>query len=264
MRVKLRGYTLLACLAILSSCALIVVPYGPSGSGWPSQVFFERDYRFSSGGRIDLQVENIETEIKISGHKEEKVRLSASQSLPFYQRGMWVSGRQRLFPQIKVEPEEQVLRIRIIGRQTSPFPLKIELFVPQNIKLDSINLEAGEVTISDLYGSVRVNLDKGDLKINNFSGSLEAEIIKGDIEAEVIDLREGDEIKLQTNNGNITLFLEPETSARIEAEARNGRISSDLPGEKLTGNPLKATLIEGKALIILKTLKGDILIRSIK
>lgn len=52
---------LLVSLIILSSCALIVVPYAPSGSAWPSRVFFERDYKFPSGGRIDLQIEDRES-----------------------------------------------------------------------------------------------------------------------------------------------------------------------------------------------------------
>lgn len=251
-------------LIYLASCALVFVPYYPGGGDWPGQVFFDHRYQFSSGGKIDLEVEEIEVELEIMGQKEDEVRLVASQSLPFYRRGMMTSGLRRSSPQVKVETLEEALKIRIEGRKQTVFPVRIMMNVPRKINLDQINLKEGKVTIRDLFGSARINLERGNLKINNFSGSIEASVGKGNIEAEVLDLRDNDEITLMTEEGDLTLFLEPEAGAKIQAETLEGRLNFDFPFEETSDKYVVTTLNEGKAVIILRSMKGNINVRKIK
>ncbi len=104
-------------LFCLVSCALVFVPYYPGGGDWPGQVFFDHRYKLSSGGTIDLKIEEIEVEIEITGQKEDEVRLVASQSLPFYRRGMMTTGLRRSAPQVKVETLESALKIGLEGRK---------------------------------------------------------------------------------------------------------------------------------------------------
>ncbi len=247
-----------------TSCALIYVPYYSAGSHWPGQVFFDHRYPLSSGGRIDLEVEDIEVELEIIGQKKEEVRLVASQSLPFYRRGITVTNWRQSIPQVKTEILKSDLKIKIEGRKQTLFPVKIEMNVPRNINLGFINLKEGNLSIRDLYGSAKINLEKGNLEINNFSGSLEASVAVGDIEVEVLDLRENDEITLITKEGDITLFLEPEAAASIEAEAINGRLTFDFPIEDTSSNFVVTTLNEGKARIVLRSMKGDIRVKKVK
>lgn len=136
--------------------------------------------------------------------------------------------------------------------------------VPRNINLDEINLEKGTLSIRDLFGSARINLERGSLKVNNFSGSIEASVAKGNVEVEVLDLRENDKIMLMTEEGDITVFLEPEAGARIQAEAINGRLNFDFPLEETSDNRAITSLNEGQAVIILRTMKGDISLKKIK
>ncbi|MCX7974546.1 MAG: hypothetical protein N3B16_08600 [Candidatus Aminicenantes bacterium] len=255
---------ILLFLIFFVSCAVVFVPYAPSGSGWPSQVFFDHRNKFPFGGTIDLSIGELETEIEISGHKKEEVWVVASQSLPFYRPPMVLSSRRSLFPQIKVNQKVDILEIRVEERKPTIFPIKVDLSVPQNVKLESINLKTGKIFIHDLFGLIRVNLEKGDLKINNFSGSIEASVMKGQIEVEILDLKNEDEVRLMTEEGKITLFLEPEASAKIEAHALHGQISCEFPLQKPIENPLIVSLNEGKAILFLRTLNGDIEIKKIK
>lgn len=251
-------------LICLASCALVFVPYYPGSGDWFGQVFFDHRYKLSSGGKIDLEVEEIEAEIEIIGQKEDEVRIVASQSLPFYRRGVITGGLRQSAPQVKVENLEAALKIRIEGRKKSVFPIKIALNVPKNINLDEINLKEGEVIIRDLYGTARINLERGNLKISNFSGSIEASVGEGDIETEVLDLRDNDEITLMTEKGDITLFLEPEAGAKIQAETLDGRLNFDFPLEETSDKYIFTTLNEGKAAIILRSMKGNISVKKIK
>ena len=82
--------------------------------------------------------------------------------------------------------------------------------VPQDISLEEIIGRDGDVLIRDLYGSVVVKMRKGFIEVENFSGSLIATVNEGSIRARILDLREKDEVKLLTENGDIILYLEPD------------------------------------------------------
>jgi len=247
----------------LSACAIVVMPYYSGGGDWPARIFFDHRYKLPSGGSLDLLIEEVEAEIEIVGQKEEEVHIVASQSLPFYRRGVVMGGLSHSFPQIKVETRESALKIRVEGRKQTLFPVKISMTVPRNVNLERINLKEGSITIRDLFGQARIEQERGNLKIQNFSGSIEASVMKGNLEAEVLDLRENDDIKLLTEEGDITLFLEPEASAHIEAQALLGRLIFEFPHEERADNYLVTTLNEGGAKIFLRSMKGDIKVRKI-
>jgi len=259
---RLTGIILL--LIVFSSCAIVFMPYYSAGGDWPARVFFDHRYKLPSGGSLDLLIEEVEAVIEIVGQKEEEVHIVASQSLPFYRRGVMMGGLSRSFPRIEVENQESALKIRVEGRKQTLFPINISLTVPRNVNLKRINLKEGSVTIRDLFGQARIDPERGNLKIKNFSGSLEASVMKGNLEAEVLDLRENDDIKLLTEEGDITLFLEPEASAQIEAQALRGRLTFEFPYEERDENCLVTTLKEGGAKIFLRSMKGDIKLRKIE
>ena len=248
----------------LSSCAIVFMPNYSGGGNWPAQIFFDHRYKLPSGGSLDLRIEEVEAEIEIVGQKEEEVRIVASQSLPFYRRGVVMGGLSRSFPRIEVGTQESALEIRVEGRKQTLFPLKISLTVPRNVNLERINLKEGNITIRDLFGRARIELERGNLKIQNFSGSIEASVMKGNLEAEVLDLRENDDINLLVEEGDITLFLEPKASAQIEAQALRGRLIFEFPHEATADNYLVTTLKEGGAKIFLRSMKGDIKVRKIE
>jgi len=249
-------------IIFLSSCAFIIVPYSPPGSSWPQQIIYDRTFPLTSGGQVDLAVEGLEAEVEIAGADKEEVRIIASQSLPFYRRGIVIAGSRQDSPRVEVEPLESRLKVKVTAKRQTIFPVRLELRVPRRVELTPIFLESGNIFVRDLFGLVSVNLGTGNLKVSNFSGSLLALLDKGQIEAEVLDLREEDEINLMSGEGNISLLLEPQVSARLEAEAPEGQISSDFPLDQSQSNQVSATLGAGKAKIVLTALKGDIKLKK--
>jgi len=245
-------------IGFLSACAFIIVPYSPPGSSWPQQIIYDRTFPLTSGGQVELSLEGLEAEVEIAGGVKEEVRITASQSGPFYRRGIVIAGSRRDSPRFEVEPSESRLKVKVAAKKETIFPVRLELRVPRQVELRPIYLEKGNIFIRDLFGLVAVNLGRGNLKVSNFSGSLSAMLDKGQIEAEVLDLREEDEINLMSGEGNISLLLEPQVSACLEAEAPEGRISSDFPLDQSQSNQVTATLGEGKAKIVLTALKGNI------
>jgi len=258
---KITGVIL--ALVCFNACAIVISPYYSGGGNWPAQIFFDHRYKLPSAGSLALHIEEVEAEIEIVGQKEEEAHIVASQSLPFYRQGMMMGGLSRSFPRIKVETGESALEIRVEGRKQTLFPVKILLTVPENINLERINLKEGNITIRDLFGRARIELERGNLKIQNFSGSIEASVMRGNLEAEVLDLRENDDISLLAEEGDITLFLEPEASAHIEAQALRGRLTFEFPHEGTADNYLVTTLKEGGAKIFLRSMKGDIKVKKI-
>lgn len=259
------GLILVLGVSLLTiSCAFIIVPYPQARAPWSSRLFYDRTFPLESGGRVEFLAEASEVSLEIKGQEKEELRLTASQSLPFSARGAIVLGPGRSQPRIETEIRESSLLIRVEERKETGFPIKVDLQVPRKVELNPIRIINGEVIVRDLFGSLVVHLEGGKLKINNFSGSVDASVETGDIEAEILDLREEDELNLRTMEGNILLSLESQAEATIEAKAVDGHIASDFPSGPETGNHLVFRLGEGKARIFLTTLHGDIRIKRIE
>ncbi|MEW5901506.1 MAG: hypothetical protein AB1715_08615, partial [Acidobacteriota bacterium] len=101
--------------------------------------------------------------------------------------------------------------------------------------------------------------------VRNFSGSLDIQTGRGRVEAEVLDLRSQDEIHIRLEEGDIVLFLQPGVGAELEAEAPEGGISSEIElGQTLPAAKVSVQLGEGKTVIDLTALRGDIRIRKVE
>ncbi len=84
-------------------------------------------------------------------------------------------------------------------------------------------------------------MEDGNVRISNFSGSVDLLAGRGRVEVELLDLRAEDEVLLTVKEGDMTVYLQPNASARIEAAASNGEVTSDfelgtaLPAKKAAG-----------------------------
>jgi DUF4097 and DUF4098 domain-containing protein YvlB len=144
-------------------------------------------------------------------------------------------------------------------------PIHFVISVPHSINLTDIRINRGQVHLADVYGNVRVELDEGDISVENFSGSLDLTLIRGSAEAEVLDLRKDDEVKITTKEGDVTLLLQPEVSVRLEASATNGEVNSEFDlGQDLPAKKVSAQIGKAEAAVQLMTLNGDIHLKKIK
>lgn len=253
-------------ILLSSSCVVAVVDFPDTFGAFPSKDF-QRVVPLEPGGILSL--ENIDGDIAIYGWDRNEVEIRAEKLLPrSYGRRVRVLSLKHLSPRIELDRFEDFVKI-----QTRPASsadrggvVNYDMMVPQSINLKDIIGKRGDVVIADLYGEVYVKLESGHIAVKNFSGSLTASVEKGSVETELYDLRSEDRIRITTKEGDITLFLEPEMVAYIDARTPKGAILSEFD----MGVPLPAREIsveiggrEG-AILSLSALEGDIHLNKIE
>ncbi len=243
-------------LVLLSACVIAVVDYSSSDGRWTPRSSFRRTLDLGPGGTVSLK--NARGDIEVEGWGEEKVEISAEERRTFPSaRRFYVSSWRQSGLNVRVESSPGSVRI-----ETDPAIQRDEarrvnfaLFVPHSVRLQSIRNKSGDVRVADIYGSVELDLGEGTVKIENFSGSVDVRLGTGDVEAELLDLRQEDEVRITTERGDIRLYLEPQAEVRLEASAPRGNVLSDFDLGKEEGPAQKTRLA-------LTAFNGDIRIKK--
>jgi DUF4097 and DUF4098 domain-containing protein YvlB len=255
-----------AIFLLFSSCVIAVVDFRDNVEGFPSEGFY-KIVPLEPGGTLSL--ENIDGDIAIYGWERNEVEVTAEKLVPrSYGRRVRVFSLKHMMPQIELDRFEGFVKIRTKAASgiRGGGIVNYEVMVPQSIDLKNIIGKEGNIVISDLYGKVFAELERGDVTVKNFSGSLTVSAMVGSVESELYDLRSEDEVKITTNEGDITIFLQPEVTAHIDAQAPNGSILSEFDlKESLPAREVSVEIGgEGGAFLSLSTLKGDIHLKKIE
>jgi hypothetical protein len=115
-----------------------------------------------------------------------------------------------------------------------------------------------------MYGEALLRLEDGDIRVENYSGSLDAELTRGSIQAELIDLRAEDAVRLILGEGPVSLLLEPAFAGRLEADAPAGSLACDFtldPAADKNRASGKIGTGEG-ALVTVSARKGSVTVRK--
>jgi len=262
-RLPIMGLGLILALALTGSCIITVVDYGPSG--YPKADEYEKSLPLPMGGTVSLN--NIKGDIEIRGWERAQVDIFAEKLMPIpRETKVRILRWDRSLPDIDVDRLEDHVRIRTRpARDREASPVNYYLSVPEAVNLKDITAESGSIFVYDLYGESDIELKEGDIQIDNFSGSLNASVVTGSVKARLYDLREEDVIRIDTQRGDVTVFLQPQVGALIEAEAQGGEIISDFDlGLNPPANKVSASIGETGAKLSLSTLDGNVYIRMIK
>ena len=257
-----KGFQALAILsfaALAASCITIVDP--EQARPWQQAAEVRRTMDFQAGGTVT--VEHTLGDVEITGWDNNSVEVVATgrPGEPGYGRTVHVDTAEDLEPSVDVREAGGALRIRTrsLGGPWAPSGLDYSIKVPRSVNLKGITLDKGDVTVSDIYGRVEAAISEGHLTVKNFSGSLKASIETGQADVELLDVRQGDDVEITVQRGDISIRLEAETSARVEAQAPGGEITSDYDlGLKLPARALTSQLGSGGATIKLTALRGNI------
>ncbi len=255
---------LLSVSIFMNSCIVAVVDYREP-SPTISTGKFHKAVSFDPGGTLSL--ENFNGDIEVLGWDKDEVEVYAEKMLPLaYGQKIRLQPAGRLKPKIDFDRFEEFIKIKTIpgGRDEETAGVNYYLNVPHSINLKDIVAKNGDITLADFYGKAFVELQSGNINVENFSGSLTASVNDGTITASLYDLRAEDEIRITVKKGDITVYLQPEVNARIEASAPNGNISSDFDlAESLPAQSVSAQVGEGGALVSLSSLNGNIHIKKL-
>ncbi len=252
-------------LLFLCSCFYIRVDY-PYEEGRVPMEDYHKVVPFEPGGTLSL--ENVNGDVEIAGWEREELDVYARKIVQWPERTrVYVYPWNEFSPGIVFDQFEDFVKIRTksAAGDEEAGTVHFSIDVPHSINLKDIVVERGTIIISEVYGEIHLDLAEGDVVLDGFSGSLSASVITGSIEASLYDLREQDEIVITSKEGDITLSLEEDVRAHIEASFPNGEISSDfdfeIPSDK---KEIDWQLGEGGTFISLTALNGQIKINKIE
>jgi hypothetical protein len=263
---KLSGLIILAGLFLSVSCVIAVVdPRHPERPTISLSQFY-RSLPLKPGGSIFLN--NTAGNITIDGWDDENVEVLVDESmgLPPSAR-FYFLGWRRPKPNIQIESGGEEIRIQTprSGKEQDYRLFSYRLQVPRSVNLQEILNGQGDIEISDIFGNLRIRGKEGTIRVRNFSGPLDITLGSGDVEAELLDLRPEDEVRVTVEDGDITLYLEPGVGAELEARIPEGTISSefDLPQANQAGM-VAAKLGDGGTRISLIVKRGDVKILRVE
>ena len=259
--------TIMVITAVLSlcSCFYIRVEYAALEGMAPMGEFHEV-VPFMPGGTLSL--ENFNGSIEIRGWEKEEVEVYAKKMFRLPDRTrFYVFPKRDVDPRIEFDIFENFLKIRTAETSKENQESRVDFYidVPHAINLRDIITQKGDILVSDLYGDVYVDLTDGNIVIENYSGSLTASVVFGSVSGSFYDLRQEDEIIITVSEGDITVYLEENAQAHLEASVPNGEIFCDFEAEKSSeAEKFVLDLGEDGAFLSLTALNGDVKIRQIK
>jgi hypothetical protein len=259
VRDKIAALAAAALLIVSEACVIAVVDY-PADRSFPSETSTEL-YDFREGGELIL--ENMDGDIEISGWDRNEVEVVFEKYFSPPAGGRFgIYGRRDFVPQVDVEEAEGSLQIRTRLREMEMGRVNFILKVPYSVNLRRIIGREGKIRISGVYGLANLEMIKGNIEVENYSGSLYVFVEDGSIQAELMDLHNMDEIRLNANSGDVSISLAENSSASIEASVSEGEIISEFDyGEQESESRVSFLIGEEGARIQLATLSGDIYIR---
>ncbi len=254
---------LLVFFPFMNSCLVTFGDFPGYMAPWHTVEYY-KSVSLSSGGTLSL--ENMNGNIDILGWDKEKVEVYAERNIPFSssRRGMWKPYGGNL-PKIDIDSFEDFVKIKTSTVDQDKHVSAVDYFlnVPQHVYLRNIVARRGDIIISDLYGEAFVELVKGEVKVDNFSGSLHVSLGEGSVKASLMDLRNEDEVRISTEEGDVIVYLQEDVRALIEASTLDGKISNEFdPEEDPSLNKISFQTNDEGAFISLSASKGNILIKK--
>jgi DUF4097 and DUF4098 domain-containing protein YvlB len=150
--------------------------------------------------------------------------------------------------QVKVEELASEVFVETIQPQDNQgrnYVVDYTVTLPRNFAVSIMNIN-GDVTVREMLSSTYVDL------------------VNGQIDGKV-DLPQDGTVDLSTANGPIALDIPHNTSSQFSANVTNGRIELSnltLQSEERTPTSLQGRLADGRGMITLRTVNGDIGVRG--
>ena len=216
---------------------------------------FHRTVPLSADGRVSLS--NVNGDVEITGWGRNEVQIDAVKT---------ASDEQKLNEmQIEVSNSSNSLDIETKYPHhlvnNNPGSVHYTLHVPQNARIDKVNLVNGSLTVDKLSGEVKANLVNGKVHASDLAGTADLATVNGAIEANYNSLNNVREITLKSVNGSVSLLLPQSPNANVEASNVNGGISTDFPltvKGHFVGKSMSGTLGSGGVKIELNNVNGSI------
>jgi len=240
-------------VAVLAAAALALLIAIPAYAEVTQE--FHKTVPLNADGRVSLS--NINGDVEITGWNRNEVQIDAVKT---------ARDQQRL-DEARIDVNGSGSSVEIETHYPShlmnnnPASVHYTLHVPQNARIDKINLVNGALTVQKLSGEIEANLVNGKLRASDLTGSADLATVNGTMEANYASLNNVREIKLKSVNGSVNLLLPQSPNAEVEASTVNGGISTDFPltvKGHWVGKNMSGTLGSGGVHIELSNVNGSI------
>ena len=216
---------------------------------------FHKTVPLTANGRVSL--ENINGNVEMTGWNRNEVQIDAVKT---------ASDQQKL-DNMRIEVNAGSSSVEIAtkypehGMNNNPGGVRYTLHVPQNARIDKIDLVNGSLTVQKVTGEINASLVNGKLKASDLAGEADLATVNGSIDATYDSLKDVREIKLKSVNGSVNLTLPQSPNADVDASVVNGSISTDFPltvKGRFVGKSMSGTLGSGGVHIELNNVNGSI------
>ncbi len=216
---------------------------------------FHKTVPLTANGTVSL--DNINGSVEITGWTRNEVQIDAVKA---------ASDQQKL-DDLKIEVNAGSNSVEIKTKypehmfNNNPGSVQYTLHVPQNARIDKINLVNGSLTAQQLTGEINASLVNGKVQASNLTGEADLATVNGSINATYHSLNDVREIKLKSVNGSVNLTLPPSPNADVDASVVNGSITTDFPltvKGHFVGKSMSGTLGSGGVHIELNNVNGSI------
>jgi DUF4097 and DUF4098 domain-containing protein YvlB len=215
---------------------------------------FHKTVPLTANGRVS--VDNINGNVEITGWDRNEVQIDAVKT---------ASDQQKL-DNMRIEVNAGSSSVEIQTRfpehnNNNPGGVHYTLHVPQNARIDKVNLVNGSLTVQKVTGEIDANLVNGKLRASDLAGEADLATVNGSIDATYNSLNNVRGIKLKSVNGSVNLTLPQSPNADVDASVVNGSISTDFPltvKGHFVGKSMSGTLGSGGVHIELNNVNGSI------
>ncbi len=137
-----------------------------------------------------------------------------------------------------------------------------------NIRIEDVNnngeisIRGGGATLKNIRAPINITAMQANVNLEDMQSKVIARIQEGDIRFLALNGISGD-VDISNEKGNISILLSPEADCRIRAVTEEGIIDTALPLAGIfsrTRQEAETQVREGKYSVLLKTVKGDIII----
>jgi DUF4097 and DUF4098 domain-containing protein YvlB len=202
----------------------------------PETVVQEDSFQVSGSPRLVVETENGAITVRSSGGAGE-VRVTAAIKDP--DKVEYQTGQNGDTVSVSADFSSGIINAQV----------DVEVAVPEKAQLE-LETSNGRITLSNIDGSVSAKTSNGGI---TFAGSLEPE----------------SQNSLRTSNGDVDVTLVNTSGVKLDAETRNGKISSELPititgrsnDDRSNDDQLTGDIGDGSSSLRIRTSNGDITIK---
>jgi len=183
---------------------------------------FKKSYSIAPGGHIWISTLN--GNIKVAGFKGERIEIIARKKGPDSHL-------------IKIRDMSAFNRVDLSCRylERGHFNAKVdyEIRVPESIEYNFFikSFFSGDIEISRIVGNLRAESANGSIKLKEVQGKLWVSSLSGNISADIVEVHERSEMRLDSISGNISVQAPSGLDAWIHISSRSGSLKSDFPIE---------------------------------